>query len=309
MPFVSNPSMYLKVGVAVFYSFISISLVLFNKSIFANYNFDSPAFLTVCQAVMGMVLTRLLSHYKVFTLQGISKDQVLRLVPLAIIYLMNITFGLMAIQHINIPIYNTLRRSGILLVIAVEYYMYCKLPSHGILVSVCIIVGGTLFAGMRDLSFDIFSYSIAMIANLLTALYIVLVKHYGKILQMEPLSLLYYNNLLSLPMAMLMSLIMQDNIHKYDLSIGFACSFMASVLFSFLLNVGIYFNTNINSPLTQSILGQAKGYIQLLLGLVLFNDYKYEFWNAVGMSIAMVGGLLYAYVSYLERNSSIKSKV
>ena len=214
----NNPSLLLKVGVAVFYSFISISLVLFNKSIFAIYGFDSPALLTVFQAVTGCFLIRVLDYFKVFTLQGIRKDQLIRLFPLAMIYLFNIIFGLMALQHINIPIYNTLRRSGILLVIAVEYFMYAgRLPSRPILFSVMIIVLGTLIAGMRDLSFNLLSYSIAMIANLLTALYIVLVKYYGKVLNLEPLSLLYYNNLISLPLAMLMSLVLQDDLQKYTL--------------------------------------------------------------------------------------------
>ena len=310
MKSMNNPSLYLKVGVALFYSFISISLVLFNKSIFAIYGFDSPALLTVFQAVTGCVLIRVLDYFKIFTLQGIRKDQLLRLFPLAIIYLLNIMFGLMALQHINIPIYNTLRRSGILLVIAVEYFIYAgRLPSRSILLSVMVIVLGTLIAGIRDLSFDMLSYSIAMIANLLTALYIVLVKYYGKALDLEPLSLLYYNNLISLPLSMLLSLILQDDFQKYDLSLGFLTSFSCSVLFSFLLNVGIYFNTNINSPLTQSVLGQAKGYIQLVIGLFLFNDYQYDFWNAIGMSIAMLGGILYAYISYTERHNDLKSKI
>ncbi len=308
MAIYQEPSLFKKIGVASFYSFISITLVLFNKSIFANYNFDSPGFLTICQAVVGIGLTRLLCHYSSVTIQGIGKDQVLKLYPLALIYVLNILFGLMALQHINIPIYNTLRRSGIFLVIFIEYYMYYRLPSRPILLSVSIIVFGTIIAGSRDLSFDIKSYIIAMIANLLTALYIILVKHYSKTLKLDPLNLLYYNNLLSLPFACILSLLLKENVVNYDWTMGFVLNFFTSVVFSFLLNVGIYFNTTINSPLTQSILGQAKGYIQLVFGLILFNDYQYEFYNAVGMSIAMFGGILYAYIGYSERNTDMKSK-
>eukprot|EP00835_Amoeboradix_gromovi_P002970 NODE_182_length_15748_cov_0.173174.p6 type:complete len:309 gc:universal NODE_182_length_15748_cov_0.173174:13636-14562(+) len=299
---------YLKIATATFYSLISISLVLFNKNIFAVYGFDSPSFLCVCQAVLGIILTRLLDYWKIIVLQGISKAQVIKLIPLAVVYLSNILFGLLALKSINIPIYNTLRRSGILLVIAIEYYMYHSMPSIPILLSVLIIVFGTIFAGANDLSFDFYSYTICMIANVLTAFYVVLVKHFGKILNLEPLSLLYYNNLLSLPMAMLLSLVMQDNITQYSISFGFITSFLCSVLFSFLLNVGIYFNTSVNSPLSQSVIGQLKGYIQLGFGLILFNDYKYEFWNMIGMMVAMFGGLMYAYFSYVERSRDIKIK-
>eukprot|EP00834_Sanchytrium_tribonematis_P002010 NODE_55_length_29507_cov_0.809712.p13 type:complete len:309 gc:universal NODE_55_length_29507_cov_0.809712:21739-20813(-) len=308
MVLVKEPTTLVKVGVASFYSFVSITLVLFNKNMFATFGFDSPTLLTVFQSITGILLTRILHHLGFIKLENIRQDQFIRIIPLAMIYLSNILFGLMALQYINIPIYNTLRRSGIVLVILVEYRMYQRLPSLNILYSVAVIIFGTVLAGAKDLTFDIFSYTIAIIANLLTALYIVLVKHYGKMLKMEPLTLLYYNNILSLPMAAVISLGMQDSLLKYNMTPAFLFNLFICVLFSFLLNVGIYFNTNINSPLTQSILGQVKGYIQLIFGLFMFRDYIYEFYNVLGMSIAMIGGLLYAYISYVEKEN-VKSKI
>ena len=59
-------------------------------------------------------------------------------------------------------------------------------------------------------------------------------------------------------------------------------NFQASIFLAFLLNVCTFYCTTLNTARTQTVVGQLKNFFAFLLGLVLFDDYKYQPINFAG---------------------------
>ena len=111
-----------------------------------------------------------------------------------------------------------------------------------------------------------------------TARYSVFISRVRDRAKLDVLTLLYYNTVITTPFLFVyvamsgeLSAAMQFE-HAGD--VVFQIMFVASMFLAFLLNWTTFRNTTINSPMTQTVTGQAKNFIAFLLSLVLFSDYK-----------------------------------
>jgi hypothetical protein len=77
-------------------------------------------------------------------------------------------------------------------------------------------------------------------------------------------------------------------------SFGFLLSLFASSVLAFVLNYAIFWNTAVNSALTQTVSGQAKDIVVVALGFVLFTDAHVEAKNIMGVMLGFAGSIVYA---------------
>lgn len=149
------------------------------------------------------------------------------------------------------------------------------------------------------------SYFYLFLTNLFTSLYTVYINVVKKKTNLNVFGLLYYNNISVLPLLFVAAWAtgdMSDAINfKYMSDIGFQINFQASVFLAFVLNVSTFYCTTLNTARTQTVVGQLKNFGAFLLGLVLFDDYIYDPINFAGLLIGFLGGVLYSYVTYAER--------
>lgn len=89
-----------------------------------------------------------------------------------------LVFGFAAMKGTNIVMFGTLRRTGIILVLVFEFFLLGKSSSRIIVFSTIVMVVGVVTAGSSDLSYDPFGYLMALLTNIATAVYIVLIKYY-----------------------------------------------------------------------------------------------------------------------------------
>lgn len=92
-----------------------------------------------------------------------------RALPLGVVYSLNIGVGLLALQSVNIPMFNSLRKLVAPIILLYEYFVMGKVADCGIQVSVWIIVAGVILAGWDTLASGAFGYVMAMCNNVLTA--------------------------------------------------------------------------------------------------------------------------------------------
>jgi len=173
------------------------------------------------------------------------------------------------------------------------------------------MVIGALIATGGDLSFDLYGYSLAAINCFVTAWYLVSINEATTETGLSTLGLMYYNNLLSLPMVFVIVIFTEWNIvtqypHLFDL--GFLTVVFISAVEAFLLNYFLFLCSNINSPLATSITGQIKNIVSTLFGLMAFGGVLITPLLALGLAISTSGAAWYAYLKYRVQVELLKKQ-
>jgi len=194
-----------------------------------------------------------------------------------------------------------------LFVMLAEYLVNNKTNSFTVKFSVAVIIAGALIAGARDLEFDFLSYGVVLLYNCSTALYLVLIKYTSKRTGLGNFDLMYYNGIVAIPITFVVSILtgeLEQAAHFESLwNIGFQISLIGSCGMAFLLNYAIFWNTSVNSPLTQNVAGQAKDVVAVLIGYLFFQRSKViDPFNSLGVFVGFIGGSLYALAKWQQLN-------
>ena len=303
--------------IAAFYMLTAILLIYFNKAAFSYYNFSAPNLLTLSQSLCSLLLLSTARHYSLLTYQPFTLANFRLLVHISLSFVAYMVLGMLAMKLVSLPMYTTLRRTTVVFVMVIEYLSMNKGSSTAVKLSVAVMVVGAIVAGWKDMRFDLASYTIVFTYNGCTALYLVLINQIStrerqdaKQQHRAPLTqwdFMYYNNLTTIPLLAIAVLVTgetQSVLHSpYLSSPTFHLSLLASSLLAFVLNYAIFRNTAVNSALTQTVAGQAKDVVVVLLGVWAFEDGALEAGGVVGVVLGFLGSLGYAVAKAWQQPS------
>lgn len=304
--------------IAAFYMLTAILLIYFNKAAFSYYNFSAPNLLTLSQSLCSLLLLSTARHYNLLTYQHFTLANFRLLLPISLSFVAYMVLGMLAMKLVSLPMYTTLRRTTVVFVMVLEYLTMSKHSSTAVKGSVAVMVVGAVVAGWKDIRFDVTSYVIVFTYNACTALYLVLINQISTREQQHahhehrpPLSqwdFMYYNNLTTIPLLAVTVLATGETnslLHSpYLHSPTFHLSLLASSLLAFVLNYAIFRNTAVNSALTQTVAGQAKDVVVVMLGVWAFDDGALEVGGVVGVGLGFVGSLGYAVAKAWQQQPS-----
>jgi len=340
---------------ALLYMLVSILLILFNKATFAYYDLGAPNILTLCQNICSFSALLICKRLGKLHFHDFNMHNFRRLLPVGLTFIAYMVFGMIAMKVVTIAMYTTLRRTTVVFVMFLEYFISRKVAPPAIQLSVVIMVLGALVAGAKDLDFNVLSYALVIVYNLFTALYLVLINrisaqektkdgveqtstcvsssasaaatagagthNHGSRRpsavitpqqKLDQYDFMFYNNLISIPWLCLIiyttgeasSLLSSPFLR----SPGFLLAFLGSSLLAFVLNYAIFWNTAVNSALTQTVSGQAKDIFVVVAGYILFQSTTTaataasssasaphsELGNFLGVVLGFVGSVAYA---------------
>lgn len=116
---------------------------------------------------------------------------------------------------------------------------------------------------------------------------------------------MFYTSVTTLPAVFLLAWVTGDwgraVSFKRFWDLGFQVCFQASIFVAFVMNVSTYLCTTLNSARTQTVIGQLKNIVPFALGLVLFDDYRYDHINFLGLVVGFWGGIQYSWVTYRDK--------
>jgi len=187
-------------------------------------------------------------------------------------------------------------------------------PSRGVVFSVVMMVGGSMYAASNDLGFELWGYIYIFLNDLCTALNGVYLKKKSTAKDLNQFGLLYFNTLCSLPVMLLLAAQDRAKINNfietdYSNTLGFWATLMCSVVMGAILNYSIYWCTTKNSALTTTVVGCMKNLVTAYAGIAgLGGDYVFQWANFIGLNISMVGSLVYAGVGYKEKMTKLAIK-
>lgn len=213
--------------------------------------------------------------------------------------------GIAALRYLTIPMFSTLRKCTALIVLILESCVLRKQARPSIWVAICIMVGGGFIAGATDLAFSQIGYVLVGICCVSTALYLILIVSVSLSSQLGTFSLLYYNNVLSLPLMVIYLMLFTDELKRLPLYprlsepafIGFI---LISAAQATVLNIAIFLCTKLNSPLATTVTGQMKDFVTVGVGLFVFGDVKLSVPNLIGLGISLAGSLLFSLIKLFQ---------
>lgn len=296
-------SMTRSVALCALYGCTSVSITFFNKAVFSVYRFHFPCTVTLLQIVVCLMFLRLAAAAGRISLPPVTKEMSRLVYPLTLCWWTYVVSGLIALRYLNVPMFSTLRKGTALLVLVGERLVLGRTAPAPVWAAISVMVSGGILAGLTDLTMSVPGYVFVAICCVATAMYLIMIVRVGSASKLDTFGLLYYNNLLSLPLMLGYLLLCTSEVRGVlayprlgDLQ--FWAFLLVSASQATLLNIAIFMCTKVNSPLATTVTGQAKDLITVSVGLFLFGDVKISAPNLCGLALALIGSMLYSYVKY-----------
>ncbi|EFN52887.1 hypothetical protein CHLNCDRAFT_26480, partial [Chlorella variabilis] len=163
---------------------------------------------------------------------------------------------------------------------------------------------GALIAAATDLSFNPRGYAAVLCNDLLTSLYLIMVKNTPGTNGLSTTGMLFYNSMLSLPMLLCAVVLKGEpgGMAGYPMlwHRTFQMVLLASSALGLTINHSTFVCTRVNEPLMTSVAGNLKNAIMTIVGAFSFGDFIFEPWNAAGLTVSMAGAVWYAMRSALR---------
>jgi drug/metabolite transporter (DMT)-like permease len=200
--------------------------------------------------------------------------------------------------------YFSLKKLTPLMLFFHDFFIGRKKLSFITILSIFLIVGGSLLVTTDSFSKDYLGYGIVLISNILTITYSKLTEIYHKVVGFSNLRLLIYNNYLTLPILFIGVIVTEEytRLYKYFtvedngsegnfLSLGiylFLYGFVCSILTS-----SFFISNEKNSSLITKLLSTSRG-IFVSLFLYLFDKKKnnLNLTMFIGLVLAIIGSIL-----------------
>ncbi|XP_021760758.1 nucleotide-sugar uncharacterized transporter 3-like [Chenopodium quinoa] len=297
---------------AISYMLCAVLLIMFNKAALSSYKFPYVNVITLLQLMCSCFFLYVMRHWKIISFTNdkslktfdnpiiiVPFKTLVQTLPLAFSYLLFMLVSMESVRGVNVPMYTTLRRTTVAFTMVVEYLVARQKYSLRVLGSVAIIILGAFVAGARDLSFDFYSYGVVLLSNLCTAVYLTSIARLGKSSSLNTFGLMWCNGIICGPI-LLLSTLFQGDLQKlisfpHLSSPGFQAVMFLSCTLAFFLNYTVFWNTALNSALTQTICGNLKDVFTIGLGWLLFGGLPFDLFNILGQGTGFLGSCFYAY--------------
>lgn len=305
-----------KVSAAVFYGVSSVAIMTCNKVVLTSYEFPSAKVLALSQIIVTMVVITVASFLGLVSFPVIPGGQAAifrKVFPLPMLYVLNLIAGLMATKELSLPMFAVLRRFSIWMTMVGEGYLLNRYASFEIKCCVGAMIFGAVVAAADDLAFSFYGYTVILLNDVFTAANGIYVKKKLDSKELGTFGLMFYNCLYCFPVAAYMVYHEGKVTEVVEFagweSMTFVFLFSASSLLGFILTLAIFKCTQINSPLTTTVIGCLKNVLISYGGMFIGGDYVFSLVNFLGLNISIVGSLVYSYYAFLAKAKATKPSV
>ncbi|KAM8885697.1 nucleotide sugar transporter SLC35D2 isoform 4-T4 [Spinachia spinachia] len=318
-PGTAQHSGQLKFYSAMFYAGSSFAITVVNKTVLTSFRFPSYMCLGIGQMLATLVVLYAAKMSKIVQFQDCDRSIPFKIFPLPLLFVGNHITGLASTKKLSLPMFTVLRKFTILMTMILEVYILRKTFPKRLVYSVVTIVLGAVVAASSDLAFDLEAYSFILLNDAFTAASGVYTKKKLGTEGLGKYGVLFYNALIIVIPTFLASALTGD-LHKAAtfedwVEVTFILCFLVSCFMGyvsychrFVLMYSIVLCSYYNSALTTTVVGAIKNVAVAYIGIFVGGDYLFSWTNFLGLSICMSGGLMYSYLTFIDKPPGSKAQ-
>ena len=311
----SPASGFVQAAAALSYMGCAVLLLLFNKAALSSWAFPYPNVITLLQLLVSnaLLLAGRVTRAIKFADDGralpgmvgqgrgfVTRRGLVTVAPLSAAFLAYMLLSMASLKGVNLPMYTTLRRTTAMFTLGAEVVVGRKRHPPAVVASVGLMVAGALVAGAGDLAFDVKGYAFVIGCNAVTAVYLAAIARYSTVSGLNSFGLMWCNGLICTPVLFVVLIANGELAATLRLealeSLAFRAVLVVSCTLAFALNYAIFLNTTVNSALTQTVCGNLKDIVVIVVGFFSFGGVELDLLNVVGIAIGVLGSVSYAYV-------------
>nr|XP_019050155.1 hypothetical protein I302_00577 [Kwoniella bestiolae CBS 10118]OCF29085.1 hypothetical protein I302_00577 [Kwoniella bestiolae CBS 10118] len=272
-----------------------------------------PVFLLFCQSAVAVVLLGLENMFGPYKTPRFESSTAKDLIPLVFVNVLGLIFNNACLQYVDASFHQVARGLVLPFTIIVTVIVLHQYPSPLALIAALIVTfgffSGVLFdpnhassaasaavAGSHTSSLGI---TFGAMSSVSSACHAVLIKRGLASVSNSPISLSYYNNILS-TIALVPMFIISGELPAAIklLSNGGASQFFwgAAItgLFGFLISLASFISIKVTSPVTHMISSATRGVLQTMLAVYIFGDVMSR-GRIISIFLIISGSVLYVY--------------
>ncbi|KAL4395896.1 hypothetical protein AHAS_Ahas01G0037700 [Arachis hypogaea] len=211
------------------YCISSCSMIMLNKIVLSSYNFNAGISLMFYQNLISTLVVVLLSLFGRISVERLNWRLVRVWIPVNVIFISMLVSGMYSLKFINIAMVTILKNVTNILTAIGELYLFRKHQNSKVWAAMFLMIISAVSGGITDLSFDGVGYAWQIINCVLTASYSLTLrwvmdeaKKATKSGSLNEVSMVLLNNLLSLPLAIVLIFVFGE--------LDYQCGEVANVL-------------------------------------------------------------------------------
>lgn len=304
---------------ALFYAGASFLIMMVNKYALYTWQFPSVATLALAQFAFTLVTLQMFKLVGLVHFPDTTMSSLRAVFPLPLLFVGNAVSGLFGTKALSLPMFTVLRRTNMLFTMVLETWLLHVQYSAKLKFSIFFMLFGSVLAAMLDMQFDLWGYTATFLNNLFTSINGVMLK-----LKLNKLDnanadrkalqnvwgLMYLNSLCGTPLLLMFLIVFYPDTlldaweYEYWSSWEFQCLFALSACMGMVLQFSIFYCTRVNSALTTVVTGVLKNVVTSYAGMLDSRlGYTFNPLNFVGMNLSMLGGIMYAYLQFVENST------
>ncbi|OQE32353.1 hypothetical protein PENSTE_c001G09168 [Penicillium steckii] len=306
----------------------SIMMTVMNKYVLSGLDFNLNFLLLMVQSLVCIAAIQTCKSMGIITYRDFSSDEAKKWFPITLLLIGMIYTGSKALQYLSIPVYTIFKNLTIILIAYGEVLWFGGSVTSLTLFSFGLMVFSSLIAAWADIKHAVESsgdtsskvstlnagYLWMLINCLCTSSYVLGMRKRIKLTNFKDFDTMFYNNLLSIPVLLVATLLMEDwssaNLTRNfpeDNRNGIMVAMILSGLSSVFISYTSAWCVRVTSSTTYSMVGALNKLPIAVSGLVFF-DAPVTFPSVSAIVVGFVSGLVYA-VAKIKQNAKPKTGV
>ncbi|KAF9280864.1 GDP-mannose transporter into the lumen of the Golgi [Mortierella alpina] len=290
----------------------SILMTVTNKMVLSRFNFNMNFLLLTIQALTAVVMLWVFKKFGLISYRRLDTSEAKKWFPISLGLVAMIYTGSKSLQFLSIPVYTIFKNLTIILIAYGEVLWFGSKVTPMMLLSFAFMVLSSIIAGWSDISSfvpkdssDLIQFNPGyawMALNCLSSAgYVLYMRKRIKYFNFKDYDTVYYNNLLSLPVMLALSICLEgwgsgeiEKTFHPEVRSSLMIAIILSGVSSFLISYGSAWCVRCTSSTTYSMVGALNKLPVAASGILFFGDPA-TFGNVFGIFFGFVAGLLYSY--------------
>eukprot|EP00510_Aplanochytrium_minuta_P000722 CAMPEP_0184020546 /NCGR_PEP_ID=MMETSP0954-20121128/9406_1 /TAXON_ID=627963 /ORGANISM="Aplanochytrium sp, Strain PBS07" /LENGTH=232 /DNA_ID=CAMNT_0026302413 /DNA_START=184 /DNA_END=879 /DNA_ORIENTATION=+ len=205
--------------------------------------------------------------------ENLEKEKVKAWIPLNFLFVLMLATGTFSLKMLSVPMVTVFKNSNNVVITILDFLVYRNRVSKGVAGTLCIMLIAAILAARNDLEFDVVGYMWTFFNCACTAAFVLYMPKAMAVTKLSSMGKVYYNNVISIPLIILLDLFMFHDFLNFfrsdlsEISIELQLVLFLSGIAGFALSASSFQCMHYTSPTTYSLIGSLNKIPLTLIGV------------------------------------------